>query len=57
MVVQFAKDHYQLSEPEISQLALQVRDGDVSVVLRAYENEIKVSGDGAVVKGIHGLTP
>ncbi|KAI8336994.1 ATP synthase regulation protein NCA2-domain-containing protein [Chlamydoabsidia padenii] len=41
MVVQFAKDHYRLSEPEIAQLSSQVRDGDVSLVLRAYENEIK----------------
>ncbi|KAI8098649.1 ATP synthase regulation protein NCA2-domain-containing protein [Halteromyces radiatus] len=41
MVTQFARDHYHLSDDQIIRLASQVRDGDVSVVLRAYENEIK----------------
>ncbi|KAI9301701.1 ATP synthase regulation protein NCA2-domain-containing protein [Cunninghamella echinulata] len=41
MVVQFAKEHYSLSDQEIVQLGNKVRDGDMSVILRAYENEIK----------------
>ncbi|KAI8344536.1 ATP synthase regulation protein NCA2-domain-containing protein [Chlamydoabsidia padenii] len=41
MVVEFAKDQSQLTDTDIAQLVSQVRDGDVSVVLRAYENEIK----------------
>ncbi|KAI9497369.1 ATP synthase regulation protein NCA2-domain-containing protein [Zychaea mexicana] len=41
MVIQFASDHYHLSESDAQQLVTEVRDGDLSVVLRAYENEIK----------------
>ncbi|CAO3650213.1 unnamed protein product [Cunninghamella blakesleeana] len=44
MVIQFAKEKhgmYQLSDQEILQLGAKVRDGDMSIVLRAYENEIK----------------
>ncbi|KAI7859978.1 ATP synthase regulation protein NCA2-domain-containing protein [Circinella umbellata] len=41
MVVQFANDHYHLSEIDAQQLIANVRDGDLSVVLKAYENEIK----------------
>ncbi|KAI8140932.1 ATP synthase regulation protein NCA2-domain-containing protein [Fennellomyces sp. T-0311] len=41
MVLQFAQDHYHLTPSDAQQLAEQVRDGDLSVVLRAYENEIK----------------
>ncbi|CAO3590763.1 unnamed protein product [Absidia cylindrospora] len=41
MVVEFAKAHYHLSDTEITTLASQVRDGDISRVLIAYENEIK----------------
>lgn len=47
MVVQFAHDHYQLSPGEIDNLMLKVRDGDLSVVLKAYENEIKVMRESA----------
>lgn len=42
MVVEFAKDQAHLTDSEVARLITQVRDGDVSVVLRAYENEIKV---------------
>ncbi|ORZ14626.1 ATP synthase regulation protein NCA2-domain-containing protein [Absidia repens] len=41
MVVEFARAHYHLSDAEITTLASQVRDGDISRVLIAYENEIK----------------
>jgi hypothetical protein len=42
MVVGFAKDRLQLSEAELSHLTLDIREGDMSVVLREYEKEIKV---------------
>ena len=41
MVVQFANDHHHLSEIDAQHLITKVRDGDLSVVLKAYENEIK----------------
>lgn len=42
MVLAFARDHYQLSPNDAEQLMTKVRDGDLSVVLKAYEKEIKV---------------
>lgn len=48
MVVQFAKEHYSLSDQEIVQLGNKVRDGDMSVILRAYENEIKVNNSKSI---------
>ncbi|ORX53628.1 NCA2-domain-containing protein [Hesseltinella vesiculosa] len=41
MVLEFARGHGNLTESEMAHLAAKVRDGDVTVVLRAYENEIK----------------
>ncbi|KAI9266830.1 ATP synthase regulation protein NCA2-domain-containing protein [Phascolomyces articulosus] len=41
MVLQFASTNYHLSESEAQDLIAKVRDGDLSVVLKAYENEIK----------------
>ncbi|KAI8365316.1 ATP synthase regulation protein NCA2-domain-containing protein [Radiomyces spectabilis] len=41
MVVQFAHDRYHLSESDMAALVTQIRDGDMSLVLKAYENEIK----------------
>ena len=41
MVVQFASDHHHLSEIDAQHLIAKVRDGDLSVILKAYENEIK----------------
>lgn len=42
MVVGFAKENMQLSENDLAQLAVDIREGDISVVLKEYEKEIKV---------------
>jgi nuclear-control-of-ATPase protein 2 len=42
MVVGFARDQLHLTEEELSRIALNVREGDISVLLREYEKEIKV---------------
>lgn len=42
MVVGFAKDNLHLSNEELSRIALNVREGDISVLLKEYEKEIKV---------------
>ncbi|KAG1470962.1 hypothetical protein G6F56_002391 [Rhizopus delemar] len=41
MVVGFAKENMQLSENDLAQLAVDIREGDISVVLKEYEKEIK----------------
>ncbi|RUP48836.1 ATP synthase regulation protein NCA2-domain-containing protein [Jimgerdemannia flammicorona] len=41
MVVDFGREHYHFDDDQIAVLIQQVRDGDVSAVLRAYESEIK----------------
>ncbi|KAI8967342.1 ATP synthase regulation protein NCA2-domain-containing protein [Mycotypha africana] len=41
MVVGFATDNLHLAENELSHLALDVREGDLSVLLKEYEREIK----------------
>ncbi|KAI7869689.1 ATP synthase regulation protein NCA2-domain-containing protein [Spinellus fusiger] len=41
MVANFARDHYTMSEADISYLSSQVREGDMSIVLKIYEQEIK----------------
>lgn len=51
MVVDFGREYYGLDEYQVAILVQQVRDGDVSAVLKAYEKEIKVSCvriDGAI---------
>lgn len=42
MVVGFAKDHLHLSDEDLSLVASNVREGDISILLREYEKEIKV---------------
>jgi hypothetical protein len=42
MVAQFGRDHYNLSDDQLAQLTIQVREGDLSSVLKAYEEAIKV---------------
>lgn len=42
MVIGFAKDKLHMPEHELSQLAIDVREGDISVLLKEYEKEIKV---------------
>ncbi|CEP10749.1 hypothetical protein [Parasitella parasitica] len=41
MVVGFAKDNLHMSENELSRLAEDIREGDMSVLLKEYEKEIK----------------
>ncbi|CAO0792124.1 unnamed protein product [Mucor circinelloides] len=41
MVAEFARDHYQLPEDQVGSLIHRVREGDMSVILKAYEEEIK----------------
>ncbi|KAI9318761.1 ATP synthase regulation protein NCA2-domain-containing protein [Dichotomocladium elegans] len=41
MVIHFAQDHFHLTGAEAEQLAMKVREGDLSLVLKAYEQEIK----------------
>lgn len=41
MVTEFARDHYRLPEDQVETLISRVREGDMSVILKAYEEEIK----------------
>ncbi|KAK4513745.1 40S ribosomal protein [Mucor velutinosus] len=41
MVAEFARDHYQLPEDQVGGLISRVREGDMSMILKAYEEEIK----------------
>ena len=43
MVVDFARDEYHLSGSELDVLAEKVRSGDLTTVLKAWEQDIKVS--------------
>lgn len=42
MVIGFAKDNLHMPANELSQLAIDIREGDMSVLLKEYEKEIKV---------------
>lgn len=42
MVLGFAKDNLHFSESELLRLASDIREGDMSVLLKEYEKEIKV---------------
>ncbi|KAG0165135.1 Nuclear control of ATPase protein 2 [Apophysomyces sp. BC1034] len=41
MVVDYARDHYHFGADEILQLSAQIREGDMSLILKAYEQEMK----------------
>ena len=43
MVVDFGRDEYHLSGPELDVLTEKVRSGDLTTVLKAWEKDIKVS--------------
>lgn len=45
MVIGFAKDNLHWTEGDLAKLAEDIREGDISVVLREYEKEIKVSSE------------
>ncbi|CAG8737538.1 18469_t:CDS:2, partial [Racocetra fulgida] len=42
MVLDFARDQKQFTAEEINELSKRIRDGDLSLVLKAYEQELKV---------------
>lgn len=42
MVLAFGRDNYNLGPDELEALSKAVHNGDISVVMRAYENELKV---------------
>lgn len=42
MVLDFVRDQRQLNDEEIVNLTYRIRDGDLSMVLRVYEQELKV---------------
>ncbi|CAG8736716.1 20179_t:CDS:2, partial [Gigaspora rosea] len=41
MVIDFARDQNQFNVEELNDLSKRIRDGDLSIVLRAYEQELK----------------
>lgn len=43
MVLDFGRDEYKLSEAQLQELAEKVRVGDLTSVLKAWEQDIKVS--------------
>jgi hypothetical protein len=42
MVLAFGKDNYNLAPEELKELSKAVHNGDISVIMRAYESELKV---------------
>ncbi|KAG0293952.1 Nuclear control of ATPase protein 2 [Linnemannia gamsii] len=48
MVLAFGRDNYNLGPEELEALSKAVHNGDISVVMRAYENELKTPLKGAV---------
>ncbi|KAI8596023.1 ATP synthase regulation protein NCA2-domain-containing protein [Dissophora ornata] len=48
MVLAFGKDHYQLGAGDLQVLSQAVHNGDISMVMRAYEQELKTPLKGAV---------
>ncbi|KAF9547867.1 Nuclear control of ATPase protein 2 [Mortierella hygrophila] len=48
MVLAFGKDNYNMGLEELEALSKAVHNGDISVIMRAYENELKTPLKGAV---------
>ncbi|KAF8948967.1 Nuclear control of ATPase protein 2 [Haplosporangium gracile] len=48
MVLAFGKDNYNLGAEELEALSKSVHNGDISVIMRAYESELKTPLKGAV---------
>jgi len=42
MVLDFGRDEYKLSESQLAELGTRVREGDLTAVLKAWEQDIKV---------------
>ncbi|KAF9156253.1 Nuclear control of ATPase protein 2 [Linnemannia schmuckeri] len=49
MVLAFGKDNYNLGAEELEALSKSVHNGDISVIMRAYESELKTPLKGAVM--------
>ncbi|KAF9112022.1 Nuclear control of ATPase protein 2 [Mortierella sp. AM989] len=49
MVLDFGKEHYHLASDELANLSKAVHNGDISMVMRAYEQELKKPLKGAVI--------
>ncbi|KAF9289825.1 Nuclear control of ATPase protein 2 [Mortierella alpina] len=48
MVLDFGKEHYRMGQEDLAALSQAVHNGDISVVMRAYEHELKTPLKGAV---------
>ncbi|KAF9576096.1 Nuclear control of ATPase protein 2 [Mortierella alpina] len=48
MVLDFGKEHYRMGQEDLAALSQAVHNGDISVVMRAYEQELKTPLKGAV---------
>ncbi|KAF9981966.1 Nuclear control of ATPase protein 2 [Mortierella antarctica] len=48
MVLDFGKEHYRMGHEDLTALSQAVHNGDISVVMRAYEQELKTPLKGAV---------
>ncbi|KAF8985327.1 Nuclear control of ATPase protein 2 [Entomortierella lignicola] len=49
MVLDFGKEHYHMASDELGLLSKAVHNGDISMIMRAYEQELKTPLKGAVV--------
>ncbi|CAO3563877.1 unnamed protein product [Mortierella alpina] len=48
MVLDFGKEHYRMGQEDLAALSQAVHNGDISVVMRAYEHELKTPLKGAI---------
>ncbi|KAG0226785.1 Nuclear control of ATPase protein 2 [Actinomortierella wolfii] len=48
MVLDFGQHHYQLTEDQLQAISEAVKNGDISIVMKAYEKELKTPLKGAV---------
>ncbi|KAF9199378.1 Nuclear control of ATPase protein 2 [Haplosporangium sp. Z 27] len=48
MVLDFGKEHYHMASDELGLLSKAVHNGDISMIMRAYEQELKTPLKGAV---------
>ncbi|KAG0354447.1 ATP synthase regulation protein NCA2-domain-containing protein [Gamsiella multidivaricata] len=49
MVLDFGKEHYRLGADDLQSLSQAVHNGDISMIMRAYEQELKTPLKGAIV--------
>ncbi|KAG0034520.1 Nuclear control of ATPase protein 2 [Podila clonocystis] len=48
MVLDFGKEHYKMGSDQLASLSKAVQNGDISVVMKAYEQELKTPFKGAI---------